>query len=122
MATVRLVRFQIVAPLPQQRLPWPRRRDWTAHRGHRRSMGARAIIAPSSPGAAEEHRDVQQGERCTWGANPAAGSEASKIHVAAGSVVPLAELPPEAPTMEPHQRGVKIRRAVELQRFGYAQT
>lgn len=36
-------------------------------------------------------------------------------------MVPLGELLPEMPTVEPQQRDVKIRRAVELQSFGFTQ-
>ena len=56
-----------------------------------------------------------------WEAEPREGAEADKVHVAAGTKVPEGDLPAGQPTMEPQVRDIKLRRNVELKKFGFTQ-
>ena len=56
-----------------------------------------------------------------WEAEPREGAEADKVHVAAGTKVPEGDLPAEQPTVEPQLRDIKLRRNVELKKFGFTQ-
>lgn len=59
--------------------------------------------------------------RAPWEAEPREGSDPSKVLVAPSSQVPPGELPTEQPSMELQSLDVKIRRNVELHKFGFTQ-